>query len=195
MPLWGKNDAASNSCIFTPARVNKAPTRANANAMFGNSTPDAFVANVAFGVFGADVTEVANTATDGKKLAHAGWQLRKKGTGPLTSITITSGGTGYANTDLIKVVPSAGGGANATGTIVTNANGTITAVTVTAYGKGFVKVNPTVQITNSTGGASAGANAVLVATAGGRAGRLHYECLVAMGTITGDAADDTFLTP
>jgi hypothetical protein len=30
---------------------------------------------------------------------------------------------------------------------------------------------------------------------GGRAGRVHYECIVAMGSITGDGADDTQLAP
>jgi hypothetical protein len=30
---------------------------------------------------------------------------------------------------------------------------------------------------------------------GGRAGRVQYECLVAMGSISGDGADDTVLAP
>lgn len=191
MPLWGKNDAASNSCLFTPQQVNKAPNTANRDALFGNTTVGAFTAGRALGTFGVSAAEAANTTGEYKKLAHAGWHVRTNGTGSLASISITGGGTGYSNLDLIRV--TATGGTNAAATIVTNGAGVITAIAITNRGAGFAITAPTVAITNTTGGTANGTGATLVGAAGGRAGRIHYECLVAMGTITGDAADDTLL--
>lgn len=160
--------------------------------MFGNVTVSALVANKVVGQFGASTAEVANTTGEGKKLAHAGWQLRTAGTGQLASLVITAGGTGYNNADLIRVA-SPTGGTNATATLTTNSTGGIATLTVTSNGGGFISVHPTASVTNSTGGTANGTGATITATAGGRAGRVHYECLVAMGTIAGDAADDAQL--
>lgn len=155
--------------------------------MFGNVTPGAFISGMAVGVFGADTTE---TTVSGK-LAHAGWQLRKAGTGSITNVTYTGTATGYNNTDVITIAsPQAGG--NATATVSTNASGGALVLTISVPGGGFTAVNatPNVAIANSTGGASGGSGATFAAVAGGRAGRVHYETLVAMGSITGDASDD-----
>ena len=76
------------------------------------------------------------------------------------------------------------GTTNATATLSTNATGGIVTSTLTTPGAGFVLVNPTATIANSTGGVTAGSGATLVATAGGRAGRVLYESLVAMRTLT-----------
>ena len=155
--------------------------------MFGNVTPGAFISGMAVGVFGADTTE---TTVSGK-LAHAGWQLRKAGTGSITNVTYTGTATGYNNTDVITIAsPQAGG--NATATVSTNASGGALVLTISVPGGGFTAVNatPNVAIANSTGCASGGSGATFAAVAGGRAGRVHYETLVAMGSITGDASDD-----
>ena len=82
MPLWGSTDAAANSVISAPALVNKAPTATNRDALFGNTTPSAFVSGVTVGQFGMDVTEskVARTTAQ-PRAAHAGWVVRKVGTG------------------------------------------------------------------------------------------------------------------
>lgn len=81
-------------------------------------------------------------------------------------------------------------------------------ITVTADGDGYTTA-PAIVI-GGAGGTGATATAALQSAgeasevphagwnlrtegAGGRAGRVHYECLVAMGTITGDASDDTLL--
>lgn len=81
----------------------------------------------------------------------------------ITSFTITSGGSGYTNGDLV-VVPSAF--VNAQGRITTDAAGVVNAVTITNTGSGFYALNPSVSITNSTGGASGGSSATIVAYAG-----------------------------
>lgn len=170
--------------------------------MFGNVTPGAFVSGMTIGVFGADPAET----TVSTKLAHAGWQLRKVGTGSITNVSYTGTATGYSNTDVITVAsPQAGG--NATATISTNSSGGALVITLGIAGAGFTVVNATanVSIANSTGGASGGSGATFTAVAGGRAGRVFYETLVAMGSLgaqsapygtpasIADASDDTIL--
>lgn len=78
MPLWGSNDAASNSTIFAAAQVNKTPNTANRTALFGNVTSNAFISGVTVGQFGVDSNEIA---ADGGKAAHTGWILRTTGQG------------------------------------------------------------------------------------------------------------------
>lgn len=68
-------------------------------------------------------------------------------------------------------------------------------VAVTVGGAGGVDAVVDVQLTGQEGttkSALAGWNLRTEGT-GGRAGRVHYECLVAMGSIEGDGADDTQL--
>lgn len=228
MAQHGRNDQAvtanstttvmsSNGApLYTFALVNKggganahygntSGTRASAAVnMFGNTTPGAFVNGMAVGVFGADATEtnVSNAAG----IAHAGWQLRKVGTGSITALSYTGTATGYSNTDVITVASPAAGG-NATGTVSTNASGGALVLEITVPGYGFTAVNatPNVSIANSTGGATGGSGATFRATAGGKAGRVTYETLVAMGSLgaqsapygtaalVADASDDTVL--
>lgn len=183
---------------------NTSGTRAAALVnLFGNTTPGAFVNGMAVGVFGADATE---TTVQAGKLAHAGWQLRKAGTGSITSITYTGTATGYNNTDVITVASPAAGG-NATATVSTNASGGALVITISSAGYGFTAVNatPNVAIANSTGGSSGGSGATFAAVAGGKAGRVFYETLVAMGSLgaqtaaygtaatVADASDDSVL--
>lgn len=78
MPLWGSKDAASNSTIFAAAQVKVTPNTANRNALFGNTTANAFIAGVTVGQYGVDDNEVA--AGDGST-AHTGWILRTVGQG------------------------------------------------------------------------------------------------------------------
>lgn len=112
MPLWGRNDQSvtANSTttketttgapIGTWALVkgdqvnrvdganahfgNTSPgSRASVDvAMFGNTTSNSFLYNVAVGVFGYDAAETqAERADGGERPAHAGWVLRTEGTG------------------------------------------------------------------------------------------------------------------
>ncbi len=141
----------------------------------------------AVGQFGVSAAEATNTTGEGKKVAHAGWNLRTAGVGPLASITIAAAGTLYANTNTFSVAAGTGG-TNATGNVVTNAAGNVVSFSITSSGANFNSATPTVTITTATG-----SGASLTARAGGRAGRVQYETLVAMGSITGDATDDALL--
>lgn len=79
MPLWGNKDNAANSDIAATMQVNRATTAANQTSLFDNTTPGDFFDNVAIGQFGVDTKEIAaNPAGHG---FHAGWVLRKEGTG------------------------------------------------------------------------------------------------------------------
>lgn len=188
MALWGKNDAASNAVFSVPAQLNKTANAANRTALYGNTTVGAFVTKTAKGQVAVDGAEI-KVAGSGKAAAHTGWHLRTVGTGPLESLVITAGGSGYNNTDTITI---SGGSANGSATMTTNATGGIITVTITANGADYALKNPTVSIANSTGGVSAGTGATLTATAGRRAGRVHMECLAAIG-IVGDGVDDAIL--
>lgn len=79
MALWGSVDNAANSDIAAVIQYNKATTSANQTLLFGNTKADTFVTNVAVGQFGVDTNEI-RAATDGHGY-HAGWVLRKVGTG------------------------------------------------------------------------------------------------------------------
>ncbi len=183
MPLWGRDDTTPNTAPKEP-RIAPSVT-ARGNTAFGNVTVGAFVSKEAVGMFGVDTTEaqVSNSVT------HAGWVRVTQWTGPVSGLSITAAGTGYSNTDLIKV---SGGTSNAAGTLVTNSTGGITSVVLTGGGAGFKSVGTgTSAVTNATGGASGGSNAVIGFTLGGRAGRVFMETIVAMGSISGDASDDS----
>ena len=237
--LWGRNDqAVTANSTTTKESSNGAPigtyalvkgdqvgrtsganahfgntspmSRANVDVrMFNNVTPGVFIPGQAVGVFGADATEVAVSNTKG--IAHAGWVVRRAGTGSLASFTINASATalGYNNADIITVKSQQAGG-NATVTFTTNATGGSLVFTITNAGAGFDVVTiPTsnISITNATGGTAAGNTTVsnFIATAGGRAGRVHFETLVAMGSLgaqtapygtpalVADASDDTIL--
>ena len=185
MPQWSNNDVASNSVSWAPTLFNVTANSANKTAFYANTTVGAFVGGLTVGQVGVNTAEMANTTNDNRFSQHAGWNVRKVGTGSIISIAVSAGGTGYANSDLLRVTaPTGTGTVNATGTLTTNATGGIATVTLTTSGAGFVTVNPTVTVTNATGGATAGSTANLVATAGGRAGRISYETIVASGTIS-----------
>ena len=81
MAQWGNTDDAANSVSWSNTTLNVAGP---STALFANTTAEAFVANVAVGVFGVSTDEMAyaNTAgTEADGVAHAGWNLRTEGTG------------------------------------------------------------------------------------------------------------------
>lgn len=162
MPLWGKTDAAASAPKFVAVAANGAI----ANALFGTS------------VFGVDATEAALA---GKGITP-GWVLVRKGTGPVTSVTIGAAGSGYANGASLTFTPT-NGGSGAAATITTNGTGGITAITFTSGGSGYITA-PTVS-------APTGTAASLTAVLGGHAGRVFRENLVAT-RITTDAEDVEF---
>ena len=84
MALYGKSDAASNVHIGVVMQVNHkgaAVNTANRDALYGNTTADAFTTGVTQGIFGVDVAESrARRAGDGAKTSP-GWVLRTVGSG------------------------------------------------------------------------------------------------------------------
>ena len=221
MSSWGRNDQAVTANSTTTRQTSngapigtyvavKAGGGANAHfgntstgsraatdvAMFNNATPGAFISGVAVGVFGVSATEMSNNVLNNsvERGAHAGWNLRRAGTGPIISISANATLTGYNNVNVINVRSPATGGVNATISYVTNASGGSLVFTVTNPGSGFNLVTiPTsnISFTNATGGTPAAGNTTttnLVITAGGRAGRIHHETLIAMGSLGAQTA-------
>jgi hypothetical protein len=219
MSTWGRNDQAitanSTTTIVTSngapiwsyalvkggggpnaAFGNTSGTQASVSFnMFNNTTPGAFISGAEIGVFGVSATEQSNNTLNNSKEvgAHAGWNLRIAGTGPIVGIAANATLTGYVNSDVISVRSPATGGANARVTFTTNATGGSLTFTIANPGSGFNLVTiPTsnISITNATGGTATGNTTTtnLVVTAGGRAGRVQYETLIAMGSLGAQTA-------
>ncbi|MGI9215007.1 MAG: hypothetical protein ACR2HS_05080 [Gammaproteobacteria bacterium] len=182
MALWNSNDQANNAPKYTVV----AGVNANGEQMFGNTQVSAFVTEQATGIFGVDTTEAGILTGEGKKVAHAGWNLRKAGSGPVTGIIITGGNVNYNTNGFITFTSTNGSGANASYTVNTVSN-TISTITLNSGGSGYTEA-PTATAANATGVNSA----TFTLTMGGRAGRVQYETLVAMGSIAGDAEDTIF---
>lgn len=181
MSLWKSTDANTSVPKFAPATVNLAPTQNNSNTLFGNTQVSAIVTNQAVGIFGVDTTEKSNTTGEGQKMAHAGWNLRRKGTGGIVSVA-GSGGSGYSATGFMTI--TGGGLINTAANIsFSNTNGTYA---FTINNPGLYESTPTLTGPGGTSG-------TFTATMGGRANRVTYETLVAMGSMTGDASDDAIL--
>ena len=176
MALWSNTDAAASAP--KNAVASGLGVSANGSTLFGNNQIDAIVTDVALGVFGVDATEQGVTGNKAQVGAHAGWILRKAGTGPVVSISANTGAVG-ANSFIIF---SGGGTGNtaANARVSVNAAGFIIGVTVNSGGQYLT----TPTATPNTG------NAVFTVTMGGRANRVQSETLVAMGSMTGDGSDD-----
>jgi len=157
MPLWGRNDQAVSASAnvqsttgapigtYTAVKLGGGANAHYANttdsrgqvdvAMFNNVTSSSFLTNMAVGVFGVSATEMANNKiNDAEHGAHAGWSIRRAGTGPVVSFTVSGAGSGFANGETITI---SNGSSNATGTITANATGNMVSVAVTSGGAGF----------------------------------------------------------
>jgi len=193
MTQWNDKDAASNAVSWAVTTLGLA-RNANAVALFNNTTPGAFVSHQAVGIFGVSAAEVANTQGEGYKAKRPGWVLRREFTGPVVSFSIGAGGTGYSNTDVIKV---SGGNtvSNATGIMTTNSTGGIVTATVNAPGEFLNSGGITLSFANSLGGASSGSGATVTPVLGRKAGRVQYESLVAMNINGASSATDNTVLP
>lgn len=190
MSLWGNLDGVTG---------NNKPKYANTTYRISNSTINGSKANTAkyYGaVYGVSAVEAANTLVDGGKVAHAGWVSQKIGTGPIKTVTIVNGGQGYNSAGFIVVSGGGDGTVNLSYTIANSRNtlqtyssnsywNTIATVTVVNGGAGF-NVAPTL-VANGPNSANFATFSVAL---GGRAGRVNYETLVAMGSMTGDDTND-----
>ena len=182
MPLWGSNTAANTAAPKIVAfRSHKANSHMN-KTLYANTTVGAFVNGA------LKVSQGANSSQTPTNGSHRGWQVKTTGTGPLlTAAVANGGGTGYTNGDILVATSpanSTNGGTDGSWTVGTDGSGVITSFTIVTGGKGFINATPTYAFTNSTGGSTAGSDAAATFTAGGRAGRVHVETVVAAGSFT-----------
>lgn len=170
MAQWGTSNVSTNAVSY--------PIIAGSNAtgvdMFVNVTANSFSHAIleSVGVFPANVGAVTGVGI------APGWNKVMRGTGPITSVTITTPGTGYANGETVAFGNGVSAGA---ATINTNGSGVITAVNLTGGGSGFVNA-AAVTVTITTVG---GTTAVLTPVLGGRANRVQYEPLVVVKGMVG----------
>lgn len=182
MPLWGNTDANTAAPKYKGVLRGISHSNANGYIAYSNTQIGAFQPGIALGLFNANVAKTSNVSVGGdlaNKSAHAGWVLRKQGTGPLTQVAIVSPGLGYnigggAANGYIVFTGGFGSGANAQW--FSNANGAITSVVVLNPGAGYNSA-PTAAISNTNT-----AIATFTTVLGGRAGRVHIESIVAMGS-------------
>lgn len=195
MPLWGNLDNPTG---------NQKPLFANtSNATSLSTTHGAAVANTdaVYGrVFGVSAAE-RQVSSSLNKSQHAGWVSQKIGTGPVASIRIVSAGTGINAPGFLTITDGSqyglGVGANISYTTANSQNAlqsystnpawnVVGAVTIANGGSLYSNTDATtVRYT--------GANITLptfAITLGGRADRINYETLVAMGSISGDDPRD-----
>lgn len=175
MSLWG-NTATANAA---PKYKVLDTSAARGNTMYANTFLDAFIPGAVAGVWPANPQAASN---NNFQITHAGWIAVRQGTGPLASIALTTPGSGYSNTDVVKVTSyDPAHNTVATASITTNGSGVIQTVTFLTAGSGFVG-SETATVANSSGGVSAGTGATFSLKFRGRAGRKQYETLVSGGS-------------
>ncbi len=185
MSLWSNTDSNTSAPKFAVA--GGLGVAQNGDALYINTTSGAYVAKAAVGVFGVSPAERANTTGEGNKVQHTGWTVRKAGTGPVTTIVITGGNTNYNAAGYITFTGGGGNSANASFTVNSVSN-TISTITLNDGGAGYLTA-PTATAANATGHFPA----TFTVTLGGRAGRVQYETLVAMGSQNDGTLDDAQL--
>jgi hypothetical protein len=130
MPLWGNTDDAANSVISAPALYNQAPTRANANLLYGNSTLSSVVNNEIIGMYAIDNTEMGATG------------------GRVVEGIITFAGSGYrANTTV--AFSSNNTGSSAAANAQSNASGKISVINISTQGSAY-STSPVITIAAPT---------------------------------------------
>ena len=121
MSQWKMDDSAANSVNWAAAQFKVTPNTANRNALYNNTTPNAFISGMTVGQFAVDATEIAVT------------------NGSIVAYTITFAGSGYSANAVVTV------SGNATSNATANSLGRISAVNVNTAGSGYT-VKPTVGI-------------------------------------------------
>lgn len=128
MSLWGKNDADANTA---PKYKVEAGTTETGVTSFGNAVPSE---GRIVGTYGVDTTETG--LVDG--VSHAGWVVVRRGTGPIASLVLNAGGSGYGN-GAVGVISN--GSVNSTFSVAsTNSTGGITELSLDAPGYGWANV-------------------------------------------------------
>jgi len=177
MSLWGAVDHANG----------------NQKPIFANTNNKNMLAATVYGVSASERANVTGGALLG--LAHSGWNIIKKGTGGLATITISSAGSGInANGFLSLTVVSGANTINAnvaygaSSNVLNSLQNVVTTVAIANIGVGYDSlITATYNGTNTT-------RPTFTVTMGGRVGRITSEVLVATGSISGDnTGDDTLL--
>jgi len=100
MAQWGTGDDHANSVSYAPQQYKKEATPANQQALYGNTTADAFVTGATVGQFAVDTNEIA---ASGGKQAHTGWVLQTTGSGGragrITTEVLVAGGISSDGSD------------------------------------------------------------------------------------------------
>jgi hypothetical protein len=193
MALWGATDNSANAPKWTV--LSGLGSSANGFTAYQNVQTSAFESGAQLGIEGVNTVEIANTQLSNGagfgKAAHVGWNLRKQGTGYVSSVSISSGGQGY-NANAYIIFTGGGGisgsNANASYTIANSLNSsqtfssnarqnTIVTVTLNSPGSNYTSA-PTA--TAQGGNISA---ATFTVTMGGRVGRVQFETLVALNNV------------
>jgi hypothetical protein len=187
MALWSNTDANTSVPKFAPSLVKVGNSQDNSNLLYGNTTTGAFITGTAVGVFGVDATEQGLASNQAEHAAHAGWVLRKKGKGAVS--TISAGATNKSNVGNSYITFTGGGTGNTSANAQLFVNATSNVVTTIVLNTvGLYETTPTATVAGN-------ANVTITLTMGGRANRNTVETLVAMGSMTGDgsasANDDT----
>ena len=151
MAQWSNKDASSNSVLWAPTGFNLPANTTNRDALYGNTTPNAFVTGETVGMFGVDTTEMSVS------------------NGAVIQTIIVSGGSGYsANATVTVTEPAVGSGFTANAAV--SATGRISEIKISAAGSGytglpptFVVAAPSLQIFN--GNTAVSANAITITTA------------------------------
>ena len=125
MSQWGKTDNASNSVNWAPSLLNNPANSVTRTALFGNTTPDAFVKGMIVGQFAVDTTEA------------------RVNSGTVYKYTITFAGSGYSANAAVTL--TGGGGTGASSNATANAIGRISAVNANQVGSSY-ETSPSVVI-------------------------------------------------
>jgi|TARA_R110000764_G_scaffold104886_6_gene190578 hypothetical protein len=100
MAQWGTGDDHANSVSYAPQQFKVEANTANRQALYGNTTADAFVTGTTIGQFAVDTNEIA---ASGGKQAHTGWVLQTTGSGGragrITSEVLVAGGISSDGSD------------------------------------------------------------------------------------------------
>ena len=163
MPLWTNVDNANGVPLQSGATVNLTPTLTNADAMYGNTTADAFVTGQTIGVYGVDSTEIGISAF------------------ALTALTVNNHGTAnsYVPGDLLTA-NNTGATFDAAATINVTATRVRTVVILAGHlGTGYAN-NDTVTVNNGT----MSVNAVFTVTTGAANTSIASLALTTNGSFT-----------
>lgn len=210
MSLYGNIDNAANTPLFALMQQGKnTASSTDRTELFSNTTLNVYGAGRIEGVFGVDPVEAnlknytgsGNYSSKGAGVT-AGWVLRKVGTGGIKTITIANGGQNYNANGFLIVTGGGPTGVNGSAAniafFIANSQNSQQNYSSNSY----LNTVATVSIVNSGYGFSntavaiaPGANSVpatFTFTMGDRVGRIQYETLVAMGSISGDGDNVAF---